>query len=57
VGLCLFVLCRRKKKKKKVEEVVETIERVEEKKSNRTAAQKAFEKVQEQRVSFTDSIP
>jgi len=53
----LFVLCRRKKKKKKVEEVVETIERVEEKKSNRTAAQKAFEKVQEQRVSFTDSIP
>jgi len=43
---------KRKKKKKRVEEVVETIERVEEtqeKKSNRTAAQKAFEKVQEQR--------
>ena len=46
-------LCRRKKKKR-VKEVVETVEKVEEiqtKKDARTAAQKAFEKVHEQRVS------
>ena len=46
----------RKKKKKRAKEVVETVEKVEEiqaKKDMRTAAQKAFAKVHEQRVSHS----
>lgn len=46
----------RKKKKKRAKEVVETVEKVEEiqaKKDTRTAAQKAFAKVHEQRVSHS----
>lgn len=55
ISLACAHLCRRKKKKK-AKEVVETVEKVEEiqaKKNTRTAAQKAFEKVHEQRVSHS----
>ena len=51
---------RKKKKKNKAEEVVEAVEKVEAKVSknsdNRTPAQIAYDKVQEQRVIFLCGI-
>ena len=55
ISLACAHLCRRKKKKKakEVVEIVEKVEEIQAKKDARTVAQKAFEKVHEQRVSHS----